>query len=594
MCGLIAAFTEDTFPVSSADGALSRMERRGPDGEGRWLDNGVFLGHRRLAIVDLDPRATQPMHSGCGRYAIVFNGEIYNYRALRNDLLALGEQFHTTSDTEVILTLFAREGETMLTRLHGMFAFVIWDKVARKAFAARDPYGIKPLYIAKTSNGVIVASQVRAILATRLVDTAPDPVGQFGFWMLGSVPEPHTWFRDIQAVGAGHCLWIEDNRIVSQRCWHDIGSVWREAAKTGDPHPIQTRSGIQELVKASLTESVARHLVADVPVGVFLSGGIDSGALAGLMREGGATSLLGITIAYDEYAGYHWDEAPVAKQIAKHYSLRHQVRKVSRNEFMNDLPRIMGAMDQPSIDGINTWYASKAVAEQGLKVVVSGVGGDELFLGYDHFRQLPSIVAAWRNLSRVPGAMSIATLAASLKARLSGNDRWRHAPVWAQSIAGAWWLRRSIQSPEGALASMPNEASVALAGFAPESWIRSMSGLLASDFTLALAQIEATTYMRNQLLRDSDWASMDHSIELRTPLVDAHLLAQLQPCLSRLRDFPGKTLLAHAPTSPLPDAIIRRHKTGFFIPVNRWFTESNRESSTLQAMVEMEWTKSLK
>jgi len=583
MCGLIAIFTKSPLTMLQADAALSRLFRRGPDGEGRWQADGIFLGHRRLAILDLDLRATQPMHSACGRYVIVFNGEIYNFRELRRGLEAKGEQFRTTSDTEVILALFAYEGEAMLPKLHGMFAFVIWDTVERKAFAARDPYGIKPLYVARVAGGVALASQVKALLATGMVDPSPNPTGQAGFWMLGSVPEPHTWYRDISAVRAGHCLWIDDGQIRQQRCWHDIGSVWRGAAEVS---PLGLSEGqVRERVRAALVDAVDRHLVSDVPVGVFLSGGIDSGALAGLMKERGVSSLLGVTIAYDEFAGQHSDESPAAAEIARHYGIQHHVRKVSCKEFLGDLPRILGAMDQPSIDGINTWYASKAVAEMGLKVVVSGVGGDELFLGYESFAQLPRMVATWRYLSKIPGLQGIGGQLADQQARRSGNARWRHAPLWMRGMAGAWWLRRSCLAPEAAKAAMGDEWPPMLADFSPEKWIDDMSGPLAADLTLALAQIESTTYLRNQLLRDSDWASMDHSVELRTPLVDAHLLSRLQPMLSRFHLFRGKTLLATAPVMPLPETIIRRRKTGFAIPVKQWMADDLAKNGSWQAEV---------
>jgi asparagine synthase (glutamine-hydrolysing) len=568
MCGLFAAFTSSPLVDDAASSALACMAHRGPDAEGRWSDVGVLMGHRRLAILDLDPRSAQPMHSTCGRYAIVFNGEVYNYRALRSVLEAKGIVFRTTSDTEVILELFKSEGEAMLPKLHGMFAFVIWDKISRKAFAARDPYGIKPLYVGRVKDGVILASQVKAILASGLVDHAPDPQGQVGFWMLGSVPEPHTWYRDIRALPAGHLLWIANGRAGTSRCWHDIADAWRAAA--AQPVAELPAAEVQACVREALRDSVARHLVADVPVGVFLSGGIDSGAMAAMMREAGVRDLQGVTISYREFAGRHEDEAPIAADLARVYGIRHHVREVGRDEFMSDLPRILEAMDQPSTDGINTWYASKAVAEQGLKVVVSGVGGDELFLGYEQFRELPRLVSLWRRLSVVPGARLVAGMFAGMQARRSGNARWRHAAEWLRTMPGAWWMRRSSNAPETARALMGEAAVEALDGFSPESWVHAMSGELADDLVLSLAQIESTTYLRNQLLRDSDWASMDHSVELRTPLVDAHLLANLTPVLAQFRRFPGKSLLANAPERPLPDSIVSRRKTGFGIPAVRW------------------------
>lgn len=264
---------------------------------------------------------------------------------------------------------------------------------------------------------------------------------------------------------------------------------------------------------------------------------------------------------------------------------------MTREEFMANLPHIMNAMDQPSIDGINTWYASKATAELGLKVVVSGVRGDELFFGYESFRQLPRLVTAWRMLYRLPCAMPMAKLAAHLQSRCSGNRRWLYAPEWAQSIAGTWWLRRSSQAP-GEAAAMSIAISEALANFSVADWISEMSGPLAEDNTLALAQIESTTYLRNQLLRDSDWASMYHSVELRTPLVDAHLLNGLQPNLGSFRHFPGKKLLAYAPSKPLPEVIINRRKSGFFIPVKRWLQEAYGKEHNWQETVARLWEES--
>ena len=587
MCGLIAAFTTQPIPESAIRQALLRMQRRGPDGEGLWKSEGVVLGHRRLAILDLDARASQPMQSACDRYVIVFNGEIYNFKDLRRDLERRGAEFRTSSDTEVILAMFAEEGAAMLPKLHGMFAFVIWDRVSKRAFAARDPYGIKPLYIATISSGVLLGSQVKALLATGEVAQDPDPKGQAGFWMLGSVPEPNTWYRDIKALPSGHSVWIENGRMADSECWSDVGNNWRS-----ERTEILPDDEVRRRVRGALRESVSRHLVADVPVGVFLSGGIDSGALAGLMAEMNPRKIEGVTIAYDEFAGSRQDEAPVAAAIAAHYGIHHHVRRVTREEFRIDLPSIIDAMDQPSIDGINTWYASKAVAERGLKVVVSGIGGDELFQGYESFQTLPRMVNLWRKLCRVPGIQTVGRLAGTLQAQRSGKSRWRHAAEWAMTIRGAWWLRRSLYAPDDLPALMGEElAEEALQGFEVSGWVKSMSGELPSDGKLALGQIESTTYLRNQLLRDSDWASMDHGVELRTPLVDAHLLASLQNVLPSFDQYPKKILLAKAPKMPLSRDIIERRKTGFGIPVGRWLADaSHADAEPLDSRV---WAKQL-
>lgn len=577
MCGLAGGYIPGDATVQERLQAgvrrmCERMHPRGPDAGGFWQDAaaGVSLGHRRLSILDPEARANQPMISADGRHVIVYNGEIYNFRELRRDAERTGATFRTRSDTEVLLELFACEGEAMLPRLRGMFALAIWDRQERRVFLARDPYGIKPLYIARSKGGWLFASQVKALLASDLVAGDPDPLGQAGFWLLGSVPEPRTWFRDVSMLPAGHCAWITDAGLQPPTSYWDIGEAWREASGTElDDAPVRIHVG------EALQESARAHLVSDVPVGVFLSGGIDSGSLAALMQQAGALDLQGVTIAFDEFAGSHDDEVPVAARLAARYGIRHHVRHVDRAEFEADLPRIFEAMDQPSVDGINSWYASKAVAELGLKVVVSGVGGDELFQGYSGFDELPLLVRRWRRVSSFPGITPLARVAMALQARRSSNPRWRLLPTLAGSMCGAWLLRRGVASPEELPQLMGRElAEQAGATLDPESLVQAMTGPVAADGRLALGQIESMTYLRNQLLRDSDWASMAHSVELRTPLVDAWLLRDLQPVLAALHRFPGKRLLAQAPGLPLEEDVIERRKTGFGTPVASWLAST--------------------
>jgi asparagine synthase (glutamine-hydrolysing) len=566
MCGIIAIVGRDrTVGREALLGGRDRMERRGPDACGQWwnAEATVALGHRRLSILDLDSRANQPLVSPDGRYVALLNGEIYNFRSLRAELEAAGHAFRTTSDTEVVLALFEREGGAMLPRLRGMFAVAIWDDVERQLFVARDPYGIKPLYLARTSSAWLVASQVKALLATGLVSREPDPAGQAGFWLLGSVPEPHSWFRDISALPAGHYATITAEGVSEPVCWWDVAEEWRRA-----PLSVENLPEVPERVRAALLRSVEAHLVADVPVGVFLSGGIDSGSLALLMLEAGMTDLQGVTVAFGEFAGRHEDESPRAALLARRFGIRHTVKVVTRQDFESDLPRILAAMDQPSVDGINTWYAAKAVAEAGLKVVVSGVGGDELFQGYASFERLPRVLRLRRGAGWIPGAMPLLRSACAWQARRTGNPRWKTAPRLTASIEGAWFLSRGVLAEEEVLDAMGGGSGLAQ----PDglTLVRRLVGELPAEPRLALAQIESVSYLRNQLLRDSDWASMDHSVELRTPLVDAWLLRELRPVLRAFSRFPGKQLLAGAPRPPLAPEIAAASKTGFGIPVMQW------------------------
>ena len=549
------------------------MKARGPDAVGYWSDPraGLYLGHRRLSIIDLDKRSNQPMYTEDGHYTIVFNGEIYNFREIRLSLEGKGEIFRTQSDTEVLLKLYRIEGENMLTRLRGMFAFAIWDRMTHSLFMARDPYGIKPLYIARIRDGWMFASQVKALLASGLVSREPDAAGQVGYWLFGSVPEPRTWFQDISVLPAGSWCRISKHGLLTgpKRYW-DIADAWREA-----PRCNVSAAEAQEIVRNAVTQSVREHLVADVPVGIFLSGGIDSGSLAGLMKDCGVASVQGVTIAFNEFKGNHQDEVPAAAEIARQYGVSHHVRIVTKQEFQADLPSIMSSMDQPSVDGINTWYASKAAAELGLKVVISGVGGDELFYGYPSFQQIPKLVSRWKLLACLPGFKKLANMALDQMVRRSGNARWRWLTSQANSLHGAYWLRRGLFAPDELIHLIGNNlSSEDLRDLDPVKLVESMVGSLPADPMAAVGQLESMVYLRNQLLRDSDWASMAHSLELRTPLVDAWLLRDLMPVLKSFNRLKGNAMLAASPSLVLSNEVINREKTGFGIPLGSWMQES--------------------
>jgi asparagine synthase (glutamine-hydrolysing) len=258
-------------------------------------------------------------------------------------------------------------------------------------------------------------------------------------------------------------------------------------------------------------------------------------------------------------------------QIASHYGIKHYVRRVSREEFLGDIPSILDSMDQPSIDGVNTWYASKALYELGLKVAISGVGGDELFQGYSHFRSITSLVSLLRTSSNVPGVDSTTLALGRVLSKKSGNPRWRYLNSWGRTVEGAWFLKRSIHTPDSLSEFLGRDVAEAfLEGFDVVEYVRRITGPLSADPFLAIGQIESMSYLRNQLLRDSDWASMAHSLELRTPLVDVQLLSTLSPVFHDFKKFPKKSLLADSPNRSLPRSIRKRGKTGFEVPLNNW------------------------
>ncbi|HKT54693.1 MAG TPA: asparagine synthase (glutamine-hydrolyzing), partial [Caulobacteraceae bacterium] len=343
-----------------------RMIARGPDAQGFWADPGgaLFLGHRRLSIIDLDPRSDQPMSASSGRHVIVFNGEIYNFRALRKELEASGKTFRTQSDTEVILALYERDGVAAFGRLRGMFALAIWDRVRRELILARDPYGIKPLYVGRADGALLFASQVKALLVSGLLSQAVSAPGLAGFYLWGSVPEPLTLYRAITAAPAGGWTRIDANGRETCGLFAEIAEAWSA---------VPAEAPVEEQVRAAIDDTVRAHMVADVPVAAFLSGGVDSGVIAAHVVEQGH-ELEGVTIAFPEFRGGLDDEAAPAAETARCYGLQHTVREIGAAEFRADIPALIEAMDQPSIDGVNTWFAAKAAAERGYKVVLSGVG----------------------------------------------------------------------------------------------------------------------------------------------------------------------------------------------------------------------------
>src|SRR6516165_6395019 len=450
MCGVNGIFAYHPVANVPDEGELlatrDAMRARGPDGSGLWWssDRRCGLGHRRLSILDLSDRASQPMVSAGGKLVITFNGEIYNYKALRAELETAGVCFRTTSDTEALLHLYARHGAAMVHRLRGMFAFAIWDEMRRELFLARDPYGIKPLYTANDGWTFRFASQVKALLAGGRISRDAEPAGIAGFHLFGSVPEPFTLYRDIRALPAGHTQRVDAAGARGPVPFTKLATILAEGAS--HPAPI---TELRERLRAAVLDSVRAHLLADVEVGIFLSAGVDSGALLGLMRDADQRETRAITLGFEEFCGTAEDEAPLAAHVAERYGARHIMRRVSDREFRADLPAIMEAMDQPSIDGVNTWFVAKAAKEAGLKVALSGLGGDELLAGYPSFTDLPRWRRAFGPIAAVPGLRRGARLL--IRALAPGFARETPKALglleYARSWAGAYLLCRGLFLP---------------------------------------------------------------------------------------------------------------------------------------------------
>ena len=579
MCGIngIFAYRADAPAVDPAELLTSRecMRSRGPDAADQWIsdDGRVGLGHRRLAIIDLSPAGAQPMRRG--ELVIIFNGEIYNYQEIRARLEASGRTFTSHSDTEVLLRLYEEKGEAMFGELRGMFAIALWDGARRRMLLARDPYGIKPLYYADEGGTVRMASQVKALIAGGRVSKQFDPAAAAGFFLRGTVPEPFTMYRAIRALPAGSYCWVSADGVSEPVAYFSIAATLRDA--------VDHARGVSDderlaAVHDAVLESVRYHMVADVPVGAFLSAGIDSTAVVALARESGASDLQTMTLRFEEYRGRDNDEAPLAALVARQYGVRHTIRDLTLADFRAELPRIFAAMDQPTVDGLNSYFVSKAATDVGLKVALSGAGGDELFGGYTSFRDIPRWMPLTSRLSRIPGlgegVYRLNTALAKRSRHISPKmgEILRHG----SSYAGAYLVKRgrflSSELPDVLGADIAREGLERLRIL--ELIERAVTPDPGNPYA-RVAALESSLYLRNQLLRDMDWASMAHSLEVRVPLVDAHLLRKLAPVLVTRKER-GKQILANAPRPPLPDAVRRRRKTGFTLPIKEWLKQEGR------------------
>jgi asparagine synthase (glutamine-hydrolysing) len=558
MCGLAAIFAYDSSAAPIDESELIRirdyMLRRGPDAEGLWLspDRRVGLAHRRLSILDLSEAGNQPMADSSGQVIIVYNGEIYNFAELRQALAVRGYRFRSSSDTEVLLALWLEHGPEMLRQLRGMYAFVIWDNRTKTLFAARDPFGIKPLYYSARGGTLRIASQARGLTAGGKIDDRPDSAGHVGFFLWGHIPDPWTLYKGVRALEAGTTLTCRLGGLPQVRRFFDVGDFI--AACRERKRPV-----CREDLRAVLLDSVRRHLIADVPVGVFLSSGIDSATVAALASECHGR-VMTVTLGFDEYRGTAADETLLAAGVAQRYGLRHEVVWLSRSDA--NFSEILAAMDQPSIDGVNTYLVSRAAVSAGLKVALSGLGGDEVFGGYNTFRRVPLIAAVMGRL----GVARHVLPALSCFAPGRQRDKFRSLAHEDRSWARVYLVLRCLFPPDRLGVLFDGEfLEAGLEELTTEKRLDASRASL-EEAHWSVAAFELQWYMRHQLLRDTDWASMAHLLEVRVPLVDLRVL-EVVACSEQPL---GKRDLALTPHPPLPDEVLRRPKLGFSVPVPQW------------------------
>ncbi|HEV3308495.1 MAG TPA: asparagine synthase (glutamine-hydrolyzing) [Candidatus Sulfotelmatobacter sp.] len=578
MCGIVGIIgLKAEVPADLLERATQSLAHRGPDDGGSVIlhdatheEIEIGLGNRRLAILDLSPLGHQPMNDPDTGNWIVYNGEIYNFREVRTRLEQAGLLFKSVSDTEVILKAYAHWGEKCLLEFRGMFAFAIWDARRRLLFVARDPMGIKPLYYCESGRYFIFSSEVRTLLGTGLIPRVIDPAGLINYLAFGSVYDPNTLVDGVSALPPGHSLTWKEGKLALSKYWDltDPGETDRSD---------ETRAGSEEQVVAMLDECVRMQMVSDVPVGVFLSGGIDSSSLVGILgRNGLHISTFSIVFREAEYS-----EAEYSREIAKQFHTDHHEITVSQSDLFAAIDPAIHAMDQPTIDGINTYFVSEKTRAAGVKVALSGLGGDEVFAGYSSFRTVPRMerfAHAWKQVPavvRTPLAILFAALAPA-------NDQNRKLTALARNggaIVNPYFLSRMLFTPEQQAELLQSTTkNSAASSRAQEPLINSVSRAQGLDLVNRVSYLEARCYMLNTLLRDSDFMSMAHGLEVRVPLIDHQLARRVLalPGRWKLDARTPKPLLVKALTGQLPDNIVHRPKRGFTLPFEHWLRDALR------------------
>ena len=574
MCGIFGIVARNASLVPGLlERATQSLAHRGPDDSGTVIicetapePIEVGFGNRRLAILDVSPLGHQPMQDAETGNWIVYNGEIYNFREVRRKLESQSVRFAGNSDTEVLLKAYSRWGERCLDELRGIFAFAVWDAQRHRLFLARDPMGVKPLYYCSAGSYFLFASELRTLLHTGLVPRRLDTAGLFNYLTFGSLYDPITLIEGISALRPGRYMICEHGNMRE-------ATYWELAPNKGQSHPgakQADRTQLLEDVYATLDEAVRLQMVSDVPVGVFLSGGIDSSSLAGILRRNGI-QIDTFSIVFRE-ADY--SEAQFSRAVAKQFGTNHQEILVSQHDALEAIPFALRAMDQPTIDGLNTFLIARQVRAAGIKVALSGLGGDELFAGYSSFRDVPRMERFSRMWSTFPVALR-KPLARLFSLIAPDTDQNRKLTALAASdVLHPYFLSRALFTPEvrSSLLKSVDEHDMARARAPLEA---SLDGARGLDPINRVSYLESRCYMLNTLLRDADVMSMAHGLEMRVPLIDHLLAAELLalPGAWKLDDNTPKPLLVNALNGALPDEIVHRRKCGFTLPFEHWLRD---------------------
>lgn len=588
MCGIWGSVgTESEVSIQTAWQGLCALTDRGPDDWGLYtdvtgkitdendiaaIDCTIALGNRRLSILDLSAAGNQPMTVD-GRYWLVYNGEVYNYRELRRDLREKGYAFDSDSDTEVVLRAYQEYGSDCVERFRGMFAFAIWDTATDRLFAARDRFGIKPFYYDVTGDGIAFASEVTSLLDAGVTTAEVDPVAVDGFLALGSVPAPRTIVRDVRSLPPGSTL--EYDRMSDE---NEVRRYWKptfdasgsdEARDSADSDDNDLPQRVREL----LEESVKLRMRSDVPVGAFLSGGLDSSAIVAAMEALRESSEPLHTFSIDFDDTEH-SEGEFAREVAEHLGTEHHAQTVTAADVREKLLDIVAQMDQPTVDGINTFFVSQLAAQSDVSVALSGLGSDELFYGYPTFRRVPQLTRAMNAVDYLPSGFR-----AALATTLDVADDilpMSHAHTIADMLRSSGSFGPAYVASRGLFTRRQRERltrSEAVTDWGETVEAEVTDAIAERDLGDVVSFAELTWYMHNQLLRDTDTMSMAHSLEVRVPFLDAEFASTVASVTPDTKREGEKELLKDAVSDMIPSTVLTREKTGFTFPFDEWLSE---------------------
>jgi asparagine synthase (glutamine-hydrolysing) len=581
MCGL-AGLIGRVDPSNQA--ALRRMNdamsHRGPDGEGFWHSSaddggwGVMLAHRRLSILDLSDAASQPMIDPITGNVLVLNGEIYNYVELRRRLATAGHHFQSTGDSAVMLRALSVDGPEAINTLRGMFAFAIWNVSDRSLLIARDPLGIKPLYIAQNNEpnaswSLAFASEVRALLASGLLGTPRlNPAAAASIVWNGFMVAPNTAVRQIESVMPGELRIYDRRGTQTQRKYYRVPGGQDQMTVVDENELAQV-----------LQESVRIHLVSDVPLGIFLSGGIDSSAVANLAQKAAGDQISTFTLSFDEA---EFSEGAIARQVSEAIGTQHRDLNLSEGLFISRLDAALDSLDQPTFDGLNSYYMSHAVRDAGFKVALVGSGGDELFGGYSSFRDLPRFMRLARPARWVPAALRGAVGRTIASAMQPPNGTFPPQTRWAKLAdmlghsddpLALYQLAYALFVPGTQRQLLGGDCSDSLVDGLPAAMrARLAPGMHAPDVRSVIGFLERNLFLGERLLRDTDATSMSASIEIRLPLVDQVLVENVErvSVANRFDPIGKKSMLRRIGLKGLDPSLFDRPKAGFVLPYDRW------------------------